>query len=62
MTVGPFTSFYSFLDRVVERQTMPVTKQEVALELAEKDDLLLQDPYFPVSKKVYENLNQMRCL
>ncbi len=53
---GPFTSFFDFLDRVVERQTMPVTKKEVQLELAAKEDLSLLDPYFPVSKKVYENL------
>jgi DNA polymerase-3 subunit alpha len=35
---------------------MPVTKKEVALELAQKDDLILENLYFPVSKKVYENL------
>ena len=54
--LGLFTSFLQLLDRVVERQTMPVTKREVELELAEKDDLSLREPYFPVSKKVYENL------
>ena len=53
---GKFTSFMDFLDRVVERQYMPVTQKEVDLELAESQDLLLEDPYFPVSKKVYENL------
>ncbi len=53
---GEFTSFMNYLDRVVERQHMPVTPKDVELELAEESDLLLDPPYFPVSKKVHENL------
>lgn len=53
---GKFLSFMDFIDRVTERQSMEVTEQDVTLGLADKSDLNIDPPYFPVSKKVFENL------